>query len=422
MISTMPVKPAEPPEIAEPFGPDLAWQASAVAPETSVPEELPIGPGSFPGVRRPFHSMLWLMQVMVGMGFLIGLLAVLAAIPGLSLLTLGYLLTAEAQVGRSGRIRDGFPLLAVSARTGTILLMVALFLLPVQLLAVESAARGIIVDGSPLSPAGLLRIKFWMQTILFFHLLLAVANGGSFSSFFRPVRNVRRLVNGISDGKYFESVNLWTERLLEVFQPWATIKTAVRGLVGALMWLVIPTALLAASTSPRENPGPAVVVSVIGGLLLIPVAAWLPLLQAHQAVTGRFAAIFEIGTVRQIINRVPVRWLIATTLLYALALPLYFTKIRLPAEDAMWLVTPLFVLLTYPTRIMMGWVYGTGRQQPANAWFGIRWTAKLVMIPLLAIYVLMLFATPMISEVGRAAIFENHAFLLPVPVGKLFGG
>ncbi|MEZ6059838.1 MAG: hypothetical protein R3C19_05705 [Planctomycetaceae bacterium] len=385
-------------------------------------EGLPIGPGPFPGIRRPLRSLVWLIQVIVGLVFLVGLLAVLAAIPGLSLLTLGYLLTAEARVGRTGQLRTGFPLLAVSARIGMILLAVTIFLIPVQILAVQSAARGIIVDGSPLSPGRLLTITRTLQTILFFHLLLAIANGGSFSCFFRPIRNLKRLVRGLRNGDYAASVNVWTNRLLDIFQPWETIKTAVRGAVGAFLWLVIPTALLATSTTPQQNPGPALLATLIGGILLIPVAAWLPLLQAHQAVTGRFSAIFDVRAARQVINRVPLRWLIATTLLYALALPLYFTKIRLPANDAMWLVTPLFVLLTYPTRILMGWVYGTGKRKSGNAWFGIRWTAKLVMIPLLAIYAAMLFATPLISEVGRAAIFENHAFLLPVPVGKLLGG
>jgi hypothetical protein len=45
---------------------------------------------------------------------------------------------------------------------------------------------------------------------------------------------------------------------------------------------------------------------------------------------------------------------------------------------------------------------------------------KVVLIPALAAYAGILFVTPLISEAGRAAIFENHAFLLPIP-GRLFG-
>ena len=383
-------------------------------------ETLP-GPGPFPGFRKPFRSLWWFVQVLVGLAFLVGLLALLAAIPGLSLLTLGFLLEAEARVARSGRFRDGFPLLAVSSRMGLILIMVSVFLIPVQLMATQAAARGIIVEGTPLSQSGLRTFMRIVQVGLFVHLLLAIANGGSFARFFRPIKNVRLLVRAVKDGNYLRSLDNLTNQLLELLKPLHHVSIAFKGAVGAFIWLFIPTALIALSHTPRENPGPAALGSILGGMLLIPIAGWLPLLQAHQAVTGRFRAIFDIRSARKIINRVPIRWAIATILLYALALPLYFTKVRLPASDAMWLITPLFVILTYPTRILMGWVYAKGMQKEKLAWFGVRWSTKLFMIPVIAFYGLILFATPFISEAGRAAMFENHAFLLPVPMQQFFG-
>jgi hypothetical protein len=404
--------------------PALIGRSAAVGSADRDPDEgePSIGPGAFPGIRRPFRSLLWLIQVVVGLVFLVGLLALLAAIPGLSLLTLGCLLDAEGRVARSGRIRDGFPLLAISSRTGMILLMVSIFLIPVQMLSVQAASQGIIINGTPLAPGGFLAATRILQTLLFMHLLLAIANGGAFWNFFRPIRNCRRLLASIRRRRYLPAVDYWADRLLKLFKPVEHVMLAVKGAVGAFIWLLVPTALIALSHVPRENPVPAGLGSFLGGLILIPVAAWLPLLQAHQAATGRFMAIFEVRTVRRLISRVPVRWAVATILLYALALPLYFTKIRLPAEDAMWLVTPLFVLLTYPTRILMGWVYGAGMQSQEEAWFAIRWATRLFMIPVLGFYGLILFVTPFISEAGRAAMFENHAFLLPVPVGRLFGG
>ena len=155
--------------------------------------------------------------------------------------------------------------------------------------------------------------------------------------------------------------------------------------------------LLLASTSPQEETGFPGVLSFVGGLLLIPVVSWLPLLQAHQAVTGRFRDIFAVKTVRQIIARVSVHWAIACVFLYAAAIPLYLTKVRLIADDAVWLLTPLFVVLIYPTRLMFGWVYARGTRRPDPASRLIRWPVKLVMIPLLGIYALILFATPLIS-------------------------
>lgn len=379
-----------------------------------------VGPGSFPGLRSPFRSMVWCVRVLTGIMFLIGLLAALAAVPGLSLLTLGLMLAAEAAVARSGRLRDAFPLLPVSTRIGTILLMVGLFLLPIWLLSSLAAAHGVIAQSSPTAPNPQRTALAVVQVLVFCHLAAAIACGGSLGCFFRPLRNLRQLRDGFRDGTWTAAVNRWTAWLMEVFQPLTHLLLAIRATIGAIIWLFLPTAMLAASTQPHEDPGGPALISILGGLLLIPVASWLPLLQAHQAVTGRFRDIFAVRTVRQIIRRVPLHWALATLLLYAAAVPLYLTKVRLIDAGVLWLLTPLFVVLIYPTRLMFGWVYARGidDRPPAGRW--IRWPVGLVMIPVLAAYAVILFVTPLISEAGRAAIFENHAFLLPIP-GTLFG-
>lgn len=422
-----------------------------------------LGPGQYPGIRRPLRTLWWLVQILLGVGFLLPLLAGLAAIPGLSLISLGMMLDAEARVGRSGRIRDGFPLLAVSTRVGTIGAMLALFLLPIFLLSNVAESQRIVGQMSGLTQNSFGIGKTALQITAFIVLLLAIANGGSFGRFFWPlrkrptrrqgcvlaaigflafllaaaqpgfliiyllllvigatVRNARDLYAGLRSGTYVSAVNDWTAKLTGLFQPWHHVKMAVKGALGALCWLVIPTALLGiASSSPHQNPGPAAVGSFVGGILMVPVAAWLPLLQCHQASTGRFKAIFEVRAVREIICRVPLRWAVATILMYGLAIPLYLSKVVLTPQDAHWLFTPLFILVIYPTRILMGWVYGTGMQSEARATKLIRWPTKLFMIPALGFYSLILFFLPLISEAGPRAMFENHAFLLPVPSGQV---
>jgi len=379
-----------------------------------------IGPGPFPGIRAPFRSLLWLVRVVTGIAFLIGLLATLAAVPGLSLLALGYMLAAEAEVARSGQLRKACPLLPISTRTGTILLMVGLFLLPIWLTSSLAAAHGVIAQSSPVAPNPQRTFLGVLQVVIFLHLAASIACGGSVWCFVRPIRNLRRLKQGFQDGSWKESVNRWSEWLIDVFRPWTHLVLAIKATIGAIIWLFLPTAMLALSTQPHEEPVVPALISVVGGILLIPVASWLPLLQAHQAATGRFRDIFDVRAVKNIIVRVPFHWAIATVLLYAAAVPLYLTKVRLIADDAIWLLTPLFIVLIYPTRLMFGWVYARGRQRPEPARRLVRWPVKLVMIPALAAYAGILFVTPLISEAGRAAIFENHAFLLPIP-GRLFG-
>ena len=413
-MSSVSAEPVEPVQMLDEF--DIL--APVVPPPDHV-EDYCIGPGTFPGFRRPFRSLWWLFSILLGIGFLLPLLAGLAAIPVLSLVSLGMMLDAESQVARTGRFRDGFPLLAISTRVGTIAFMVFLFLVPIMMLSSVASSQEVVRKVSGLPPGQLGSVKVILQVAVFSHLLLAVANGGSIASFLRPIRNIRNLFRRIRRREFLPSINLWTERLLNVFRPWHHFKVAVKGGVGALCWLVIPTLLLgAASTAPHQNPAPTALLSLLGGILLIPVAAWLPLLQCHQAATGRFWSIFEVRIVREIICRVPIRWAVATILLYGLAVPLYLSKVVLPPADAYWLFTPLFILVIYPTRILMGWVYAQGNQKEQRARLLIRWPAKVFMIPLLGLYGLILFALPFISEAGPRAMYENHAFLLPVPSGQ----
>ncbi|MDG1896195.1 MAG: hypothetical protein P8J37_14930 [Fuerstiella sp.] len=379
---------------------------------------IPLGPGVFPGIRKPFRSLWWLFHVLLGVGFLLPLLAGLAAIPGFSLLSLGVMLAAQTQVARSGRLRDGFPLLPVATRIGTIGLMVLLFLAPIIMVSSVAGGQRVVSQLSGIPSSSLSAVTLVLQIVIFSHLMLAIANGGSFTCFLRPIRNIRQLRKRLRSGEFPPAVNLWTDRLTAIFQPWHHFVLAMKAVGGALCWLTIPTVLLGmSSTSPHENPGLPGFLSFVGGALMIPVAAWLPLLQVHQATTGRFKAIFEVRVVREIICRVPIRWAIATVLLYALAIPLYLSKVVLPPADAYWLFTPLFILVIYPTRLLIGWVYGMGVKKEQRAARLVRWPTKVFMVPLLGLYSLILFAVPLISEAGPKAMFENHAFLLPVPSG-----
>lgn len=430
--------------------------------ENPTSAQTALGPGPFPGIRKPFRCLWWLLQVVLGVGFLLPLLAALAAIPGANLLSLGMMVEAEASVGRTGRFRDGFPLLAISSRVGLIGLMAGLALLPVFAAASMAEGQQIVglASGTDLNAWRVGTIV--LQVIVFAMLLLAIANGGSFGSFFWPLknpatirssifvgltaflallataispaipllimilwmlkvthRNFKILLSGLRSGEYVNSVNYWSNRFLQVFQPWHHLTVAIKAAVGALCWLIVPTLLLGfASSSPHDQDGPAVVVTLIGGLLMIPVAAWLPLLQCHQAAEERFGAIFDVRTIRKIIARVPVRWALATILMYGLAVPLYLSKVVLPPADAFWLFTPLFILVIFPTRILMGWVYGTGRHKRKLARPIVRFPTKLFMIPMLGLYSGILFLLPLTSEAGPRAMLENHAFLLPVPSGQ----
>ena len=398
---------------------DLTWLADSIEDSAeNTLTEMKLGPGKFPGWRKFPRAVLWLIQTGIGLVFLFLLLSGLAAIPGLNVVAFGMLLDAEARVGRSGRMRDGFPLLDYSTRIGMIVLMVGLSLLPILLANSLANSQDVVRQLSGLSPGGRRIFCHVLQVFVFTHLLLAIANGGSFSCFFRPIRNVRRLASWLKSGEFSEAVNVWSERFWDVFKPLRHIKLAFFGIAGALCWLILPMALLSAATlTPRqENPAAvAAFASIVGVLLAIPVVAWLPLLQCHQAATGRFTAIFNIRVVREIIARAPLRWTLSTFLLFGLAIPLYASKIVIPPADAYWLLTPLFIATIYPTRLLIGWTYGSGIKAQRRQFVLLRWPFKILMFALLAIYAGFLFVIPLISESGFRGLLDNHAFLLPIP-------
>ena len=377
-----------------------------------------LGPGHFPGFLRPFKSLWWLIHMAFGTVCLVLMLAVLAAIPGLNLLTLGYMLDGQKRVALSGRLREGFPLMSLAPRLGCVAFFVLLFLLPIRILATQCNAALIVRHGTAVSSESLLMGLTILKTLTAGHLILAIACGGSASCFVRPIRNLRWLLRELRAGRYVSTVDKWAGEAMLILRPWYHFVLGLKSVVGAFLWLLMPTALLVAYSAPgRVSPGFAVL-SFLGGLCMIFVAAWLPALQVHQAVEGKFRAIFQLRAARHVIRNAPISWLITSVVLYAMTLPLYLAKIRLLPSDAFLVLTPIFVLATYPSRILIAWACHRGINREKPAWFWFRWGARLAAVPLLAAYVLFLFLTPTVSELGKAAPLENHAFMSPVPYAQ----
>ena len=72
--------------------------------------------------------------------------------------------------------------------------------------------------------------------------------------------------------------------------------------------------------------------------------------------------------------------------------------------------------LTYTlTGLLTGWAVGRALHRRRSRFFVVRWLARAAAIPVVAIYVFILFFTQYTSFLGPASILEQHAFLLPVP-------
>jgi len=411
-------------------------------PARLVPIQERMGPGRFPGFWKPIRSAFWFLHVAFGTGCLVLILAILAAIPGLNVLTLGYLLDPQRRVAESGRLRDGFPLLVLAPRLGVIVLFSILFLIPVRIQALRVSDAAVILGATHERVVQMHSNLLILQAIVAIHLILAIARAattagsdleirlsissliranilnGTVSCFFRPIRNVRWFLRTTFTRAGRDEMFAGIEQVMQVIKPVHHFWIGLKAFFGAVVWLFIPAGLLVAYSAPGRTSPIFGVLSFLGVVLMIPVAAWLPMLQVHQVVVGRFRAIFSVSAARHVIRHAPLSWMLTTVLMYVMTFPLYLAKIKLLPADALLVLTPFFIILTYPARVLVAWAYHRGMNRTEPAWRPLRWGVRLVMLPLLAAYAAFLFLTPFVSELGKAAPLENQAFLGPVPYAQ----
>ncbi len=375
------------------------------------------------GGASPRHWLVrllgWLVgfQVkLVGLATVVAGLAVLATFPLVQFLSLGYLLECSGRVARSGRLRDGFVGLHKAAGLGMFVAGAWVALLPVRFVS-AMAARARLIEQAGLADRGW-SIGLWVMVLvtiaaLGFWLVVVLAAGRAIAALVRgqsvgdalrlPHRKAvwePRLYTWVRDGLWDFATGL---RLPYYF--WL----GVRGFAGGMIWLVLPISLLALGSRGHG------LAAFVGGIGLMLVLLYLPFLQARFAAENRFGAFFEVGAVRRLFRKAPIGFWLAVLVTLAFAVPLYLLKIEIVPREAAWLPSLVFVIFILPARLLVGWVcgYAAHRQRPRN-WF-IRQAARLAMLPVVGFYVLIVYFTQYTSWHGVASLYEQHAFLVPVP-------
>jgi hypothetical protein len=363
-------------------------------------------------LRHPLRATGWLISNAVGIVTLILLLAVLAAIPLANFLVLGYLLEVEGRVARSGRFRDAFPLLRLAPRIGSIVLGVVIWIFPLHLLAGATADAQLIDPTS--SATGTLRtITNIAAVVIAVHLTLALARGGGFWCFFRPIKNVRGFVGRLRGNPTWQDSAQKVRDFLLGLRLRHFFWLGLRGFAGGMLWLVPPTFLFAAA---RKTEGGALLVTLVGGVCLVLVLGWVPFLQARFAAENRLRAMIELREIRERFTRAPLAWLAAIFATYVLSFPLYFASVVPPPRDALWLVTPVFIVSIYPAKVLCGWAYHRSSRRTTRCWAGFRWASRTMTALLLSLFVFLLFFTQFIGAHGKGVLFVHHALLLPAPL------
>jgi hypothetical protein len=437
--------------------------AAPLLPTETVPVSGPVGwkPQSWPVWL--WHALWWIGSQMFGwLSLMIGL-AVLATIPIVQFISLGYLLECGGRVARSGRLRDGLIDLDKWSRIGGLFAGTYLMLLPLRLASDFANSAHIIAPGSPAAKAW--RLGLVVLTVLMVcHILLAWYSGGKLRHFFWPLLAPFSLAQWIITRKVIgpivkPAIQAVSPKLADdLYQPtpltswfppaillaglargpgrmyveardavWEFVVSlrlpyyfwlGLRGFVGAFLWLFIPVLLLIGSTK-IESGGGAFLVGFTGALALATVLLYLPFLQTHFAAQNRFRAMFEISAVRKLFRKAPIAFWFALLMTLALALPPYLFKIQKVYEEFDWAMSLFFVFLVYPARLLTGWAVGLANRRERPSFFAFRWASRQAAVPVCLSYVLFVYLSQYTSWFGSWSLFEQHPFLVPVP---FFGG
>ena len=405
---------------------------------------------------RLWYGLCWTLEWLFGLASLLGTLAVLAAIPLVNFVSLGYLLEVSGRVAKGGRLRDGFMDISKFARIGSLAAGTWLWLLVPRLISALATDAWLIDPGSFSARAWRVG-QIVVALLVISHILLAWYSGGRLRHFFWPILAPFQLgawfVFGGIIGPIVKPIvialspafaeDLYAMKPLSEWFPPAILAAGIRrgrmfaeardavwdyvvslglpryfwlglrGFVGALIWLLVPSLMFMAGTSGR---GPVtILVGYLGALGMAFVLLYLPFLQTHFACQNRLMAMFEWSTVRAQFRRAPIAYWFALTITLLFALPLYLLKIEPPPRELWWTITLFFILFIYPARLLTGWAVGRAihRQQPRH--FVFRWLCRFATIPVVLFYIFVLFFTQYTSFLGPASLLEQHAFLVPVP-------
>lgn len=379
-------------------------------PQSGIPTAIPPGTPNRPTVQRKRIQSIggligsageWLfgaVALIVGLSFL-------AAYPVVQLLSLGYLLEASGRIARTGHLSAGFVGIRKAARIGSLVLGAWLLILPLRLVSSLASSARLIEPHSPADRGWSVALAvLTLLTVL--HIVGACWRGGRLRHFLwpAPIRTVRLIFSRGAYGRARDAVWNYATGLRLSYYFWL----GLRGFVGGMIWLAVPITMIAAG---RQAP----LVGFLGAVGLVVVVLYLPFVQTQFAADNRLRAMFELGRVRQVYRRGPIAFLVALVATLLFAIPLYLLKIEIVPREAAWLPSLVFVVFMYPARLLTGWAYGYASHREAPRHWLIRQGCRLIMLPAVAFYVLIVFFTQYTSWHGVGSLYEQHAFLVPVP-------
>ncbi|QDU22223.1 hypothetical protein [Urbifossiella limnaea] len=333
-------------------------------------------------------------------------LALLTAVPLGQVLVLGYLLEVTGRVARTGRLRDGLIGVRTAARLGGAALGAGVLWVPLYVVSgIAESARIIDPAGTP--------VRLWeglllaLMAVYVLHVAGALVRGGRLRHFLHPL-NIPWLGLKLMRGSLYSDCRdrLWGSLVRLRLRHYFSL--GVRGYLGAFLWLVVPLALLG---SGHRLP----LLGILGAGLLGIVVLYLPQLQARFARDNQLRAYREWLSVRRDFGRAPLAFAFAVWVQLLAASPLYLLKIEAIPRDLIFLEGFVFLAFMFPARLVTGWAYARAGRRDEPRHFVFRWLGRLVVLPVVVAYVGVVFTSQHIGWHGVSSLYEQHAFLLPVP-------
>ena len=411
----------------------------------------------------PFRLVNWLSQFLsavFGAVSVVFLLAVTANIPLVQLASFGYLLESSGRVGRTGKLRSGLIGFEKASRVGRFVIGAWICVLPIRFLS-DYWYSAWLIDPTSTQTNVLRGFQIALLVLTIFHILAAWLCGGRLRQFFWPIIapfqlaiwTLRRMMSSrllsqlldstagriapqlFADIRETEPLANWflpavlirkmrSGRILsdaadELWSFFASLRPryyfmlGTKGFVGSFIWLIVPTLLLVRATG--RDDGVAIFCGILGTMLATGVFTILIFQQTHFAVHGQLRNFWQIRKSFRVFRKAPLWHLLAALIALIFALPLYLLKIEEIPGELLWSLSIVFLLFSWPTRIMLGWAYGRSRRRERpRAWWWSFPLAALV-VPLCFLFVFIMFFTRYTSWNGALSMFENHVFLLPAP-------
>lgn len=368
-------------------------------------------------MRKIWRWPLWAVSRSWELVSLLLILAIVAAVPVLQLASLGYLLTAAANLARGKAWSKALPGLHLAGRLGSFAVFAAITWLPVWLVTDLAYSAQLLQPDSELAFRWRLG-AFGVNALWVTNLLWAAVRGGRWWHLLwpAPLRFLKEAWRPQTWSRAGDRLFDWVASFRIPALWWLGLRAAV----GALLWITLPVSMMIIGQR-AEDFGPAGLVGLLGAICMTLVMLYLPFLQVQMAMTNRFSAIFGLRSVRARFRYAPWAHAFALFFLCLSSIPLYLLRIEATPEELIWAPALVFVVFMLPAKIFLGACMGyadrrQSRAEALPAHWSLRWTASMLSLASVLVYVGALYVAQLIAGQGAFVMYFQHAFLVPAPL------